>query len=55
MRQLSGPTVGGCVGVTVLLSFKLTQRVQSIYMVRSMVSVVEISLMAWVRIPHMGT
>ena len=33
----------------------LTQRVQSTYMVQSMDSVVVISLMVWVSIPHMGT
>ena len=33
----------------------ITQRVQSTYMVQSMVSVVVISLMVWVSIPHMGT
>ena len=32
-----------------------SQRVQSTYMVQSMVSVVVISLMVWVSIPHMGT
>ena len=32
-----------------------TQRVQSTYMVQSMVSVVVISLMVWASIPHMGT
>ena len=32
-----------------------TQRVQSTYMVQSMVSVVVISLRVWVSIPHMGT
>ena len=31
------------------------QRVQSTYIVQSMVSVVVISLMVWVSIPHMGT
>ena len=33
----------------------LSQRVQSTYMVQSMVSVVVISLMVWVSIPHMST
>ena len=33
----------------------LPHRVQSTYMVQSMVSVVVISLMVWVSIPHMGT
>ena len=32
-----------------------SQRVQSTYMVQSRVSVVVISLMVWVSIPHMGT
>ena len=33
----------------------VTQRVQSTHMVQSMVSVVVISLMVWVSIPHMST
>ena len=32
-----------------------SQKVQSTYMVQSMVSEVVISLMVWVSIPHMGT
>ena len=33
----------------------LNQKIQSTYMVQSMVSVVVTSLMVWVSIPHMGT
>ena len=36
-------------------SLNPTQRVQSTYMVQSMVFVVVISLMVWVSVPHMGT
>ena len=37
------------------LGSAVTQRVQSTYMVQSMASVVVISLIVWVSIPHMGT
>ena len=33
----------------------ITQRVQSTNMVQSMVSVVVISLLIWISIPHIGT
>ena len=35
--------------------YRSAQRAQSTYMVQSMVSVVDISLMVWVSIFHMGT
>ena len=40
---------------TIVSLIVLSQRVQSNYMVQSMVSVVVISLIVWVSIPHMGT
>ena len=55
----------GSEGLTCAMTAKLTQRVHvaiwpkgskvPIIMVQSMVSVVVISLMVWVSIPHMGT
>ena len=45
------------IGFRLRATFKqdVSQRVQSTYMVQSMVSVVVISLMVWVSIPHMDT
>ena len=60
-RQYEAQTVEGLSkpGLTVfgwvVSSGTLSQRVQSTYMVGSMVSAVVTSLMIWVSIPHMGT
>ena len=54
-RPLSLSLVGSAPHAGSMLMQRLSQRVQGTNMVQSMVSVVVISLMVWVSIPHIGT